>query len=209
MHRLISLGEMLLRLSPPKFERLCQSSQLDIHPCGAQFNIAADFSILGGASTFLTRFPNNELGYLGRSLGQRYGVDMSHARLVDNPKIGMVFLEFSVPPRRQIHLYDRKGSAAAATELSDFELDQLLPGTTYAYTDGIFPALGDKTESTVLTFLQLAKTAGCLTCFDVNYRESLWAPEQALDFYRKALPLIDILVTNRNISEEYLATRGR
>lgn len=198
----------MLRLSPPKYERLRRATTLGVRPCGAQFNVAANFTALGGASTFLTRLPDNELGYLGRAFGESCGVNMSNARLVDNPKIGIVFLEFSMAPRRQVHLYDRNGSAAATTEAGDFAWEQLLPGAHYAYTDGIFPALSKQTEQTTLTFLEQAKAAGCETCFDVNYRESLWTRQQALRLYRRALPLVDILVTNRDVSESVFGYLG-
>jgi 2-dehydro-3-deoxygluconokinase len=208
MHQLVSLGEVMLRLSPPKFARLRQTDKLDVRPCGAQFNVAANFAALGGKSTFLTRLPDNELGYLCRAFAESCGVDMSHTRFAGNPKIGIVFLEFSVPPRRQVHIYDRNASAASSTEAEDFSWGQLLPSKTFAHTDGIFPALANQTEETTLTFLALAKANHCRTSFDVNYRESLWGPDQALALYRQALPLVDILVTNRNVSEAVFGYKG-
>jgi len=125
---LVSLGEIMLRLSPPKFERLRRTRSFDIYPCGAQFKVAANFAALGKHSIFLTRLPDNELGYLARELASGCGVDVSQIQLVAHEKIGMVFVEFSVAPRRAVHLYDRRGSAASLTTAQDFNWDQAVAG---------------------------------------------------------------------------------
>jgi 2-dehydro-3-deoxygluconokinase len=81
-------------------------------------------------------------------------------------------------------------------------------GVHYAYTDGIFPALNRGCREATLAFLGAAKQSGCLTCFDVNYRQTLWEPGDATHFYRAALSQVDILVTNRDISEKLLGFQG-
>jgi 2-dehydro-3-deoxygluconokinase len=205
---LVSLGEIMLRLSPPKFERLRRTRTFNIYPCGAQFNVAANFAALGKHSLFLTRLPDNELGYLARELASGCSVDISQVQLVAHEKIGMVFVEFSVAPRRAVHLYDRRGSAASLTTPLDFNWAQAVAGAHYAYTDGIFPALNPGCQEATLAFLEAAKQSGCRTCFDVNYRQTLWEPGEAAHFYRAALPRVDILVTNRDISEKLLGYQG-
>lgn len=198
----------MLRLSPPKFERLRRTRSFDIYPCGAQFNVAANFAALGKHSLFLTKLPDNELGYLARELASGLGVDVSQVQLVAHEKIGMVFVEFSVAPRRAVHLYDRRGSAASLTTPQDFNWPQAVAGTHYAYADGIFPALSTGCREATLAFLTAAKMSGCRTCFDVNYRQTLWEPAEAARFYRLALSLVDIVVTNRDISEKLLGYQG-
>ncbi len=186
---LVSLGEMMLRLSPPKHERLRRAAALDVRACGAQFNLAANFAALGKHSLFLSQLPDNELGHLARSLGQSYGVDMSQVQLGDTPKIGLVFVEFSLAPRRQVHLYDRQGSAASRISPADFAWSEILQGAHFAHTDGIFPALGAGPRQAALAFLKAARECGCTASFDVNFRESLWPPDDALALYRQALLL--------------------
>lgn len=205
---LVSLGEIMLRLSPPKFERLRRTRSFDIYPCGAQFNVAANFAALSKHSLFLTRLPDNELGYLARDLASGSGVDVSQVQLVAHEKIGMVFVEFSVAPRRAVHIYDRRGSAASLTTAQDFNWSQAAAGAHYVYTDGIFPALNPGCQEATLAFLGAAKQAGCRTCFDVNYRQTMWKPGEAARFYHEVLSLVDILVTNRDISEKLLGYHG-
>jgi 2-dehydro-3-deoxygluconokinase len=204
---LVSLGEIMLRLSPPKFERLRRTRSFDIYPCGAQFNVAANFAALDKHSLFLTRLPDNELGYLARDLASGCGVDVSQIQLVAHEKIGMVFVEFSVAPRRAVHLYDRQGSAASLTTAQDFNWAQAVAGAYYAYTDGIFPALSSGCRKRNLGFLGSGQTIWCLTCFDVNYRQTLWEPGEAARFYR--CPVTGgYPVTNRDISEKLLGCKA-
>ena len=199
----------MLRLSPPKFERLRGATSLDVRACGAQFNLAANLAVLGKKTLFLTQLPNNELGLLARSLGAGYGVDMSQARLVDHAKIGLVFVEFSAAPRRLAHLYDRAGSAASHISATDFLWSELLSSARYAYVDGIFLGLNVNCHEAALAFVEAAKQVGCQVCFDVNYRPSLWpSPAAALEKYRQILPFVDILVTNRSVAEDVFEYRG-
>ena len=204
---LISLGEMMLRLSPPKYERLRRATAFELRACGAQFNIAANLAALGKKTRLLTKLPDNEVGWLALSLGDSYGVDMSQVKL-EGAKIGMVFVEFSAAPRRLTHLYDRAGSAASRTTPEDFDWPRLLEGARLAYLDGIFPALNSGCQQATLAYIRAAKQAGCSLCFDVNYRESLWAPGEALAFYRQILPQVEILVTNRSVSDKVFGYQG-
>lgn len=207
MAYLVSLGELMLRLTPPKFERLRHTTSLQVTPCGAQFNIAANMAVLGRPSALLTKLPANHLGRLAESLAAGYGVDMSHAGFVGE-KIGMVFVEFSVAPRRLAHIYDRAGSAASTITETDFDWASVLADVHYAYVDGIFPALTDGCREATLRYVQAARAAGCTVCFDINYRESLWTPAEALAVYQQILPNVDILVTNRAVAEGVFGYSG-
>lgn len=205
---LISLGEMMLRLSPPRYARLRQASSLDVRACGAQFNLAANLAALGKRCTFLTRLPDNELGYLARSLASGFGVDMSRSQFVETGRMGLIFVEFGQAPRRNAHLYDRERSAASTIGARDFDWSALVAGARFAYTDGIFPALNAGCRAAALAFLGAARQAGCTTCFDINYRESLWRDGDPLALYRQELPLVDVLVTNRGVSEAVFGYSG-
>ncbi len=199
---------MMLRLMPPAPGRLRRATSLDVRACGAQFNVAADLAALGRHSVFLTRLPDNELGYLARSLAEGYGVDMSHAQFGGSQKMGLVFAEFSAAPRRHLHLYDRQGSAASTLTADSFDWDGILRGARLAYTDGIFPGLNPGCRAATLAFVRAARQAGCAVCFDVNYRESLWPPDEALTAYRALLPHVDVLVTGRDVAEGVFGYSG-
>jgi 2-dehydro-3-deoxygluconokinase len=193
MHDLVSLGEVMLRMSPPRYERLRQATRLDVRVAGSQLNVAANLAQLGKRTTFVSKLPANELGLLARGACQGYGVNVSHLQLVEGARMGVNYLEFGATPRAEVAVYDRAGSAASSIAASDFAWSEITRGTRLAYTDGIFPGLG----------------AGCFEAtFDVNYREHLWTIEHARAAWQEILPLVDVLATNRSVSESVFGFAG-
>jgi 2-dehydro-3-deoxygluconokinase len=205
---LLSLGEVMLRMSPPRYERLRQARRLDVTVAGSQLNVAANLARLGWRTAFLSRLPANELGILARDACASYGVDMSHLRMVPGTRMGVNYLEHSVAPRVSAIVYDRAGSAASTMAPDDYDWAAIVRDSRVAYTDGIMPGLSDGCRRAALAFLQAAREEGCLTAFDVNYREHLWTAERALAVWGEILPLVDVLVTNRSVSEAVFGYQG-
>jgi len=205
---LISLGEPLLRLSPPRNTQLRCAASLDVMPAGSQMNVAANLAGLGWRTALLTKLPDNALGRLMRDACLGYGVDVSHVQMVPGAKMGLTFVEFAAAPRTPLALYDRSGSAASSIGPADFDWDALLAKTEYAYTDGIFPALSESCRAAAGAFVSSAKKAGCLVVFDVNYRRHLCAPEQACAIMEPLLAQTDIAVVNRDVCESVFALDG-
>ena len=205
---LVSLGEVMLRMSPPKHERLRQATQLDVRVAGSQLNVAADLAQLGMKTIFVSKLPANELGLLARNACQGYGVDVSHLMLVEGGRMGVNYLEFGATPRAGATVYDRAGSAASSIAAGDFAWGDITRGARLAYTDGIFPGLGAGCFEATLAFLAAAREQGAVTCFDVNYREHLWTVECARAAWQELLPLVDILATNRSVSEQVFGFEG-
>jgi len=205
---LVSLGEVMLRYSPPKQERLRQATCLDVRVCGAEFNVAANLARLGRQTALLSKLPASELGLLARSLCMSYGVDVSYIQMVPGARMGIVYVEFASEPRTALHLYDRQASAATTLSSEDFNWADVLRKTRLAYTDGIFPALSDSCCNATLEFVRTGRKEDCRVCFDMNFRASLWSPEKAKEVYEQILFLVDILVTNRSVSESILGFHG-
>lgn len=208
MYDLVSLGELMLRLSPPKFERMQLADSFDVRPAGAQFNVAANLALLGRRTVFLTRLPDNELGYMARAMASKCGVDMSHVKFVPEAKMGLVFVEFSVAPRAHQHIYDRAESAASSLSATDFPWNELLSQAHFAHVDGIVPNLSPGCREATRAFLQAAKASNCQVSFDVNYRSTLWTPEAARHVYSEILPDVTILITNRDVAERVFGYEG-
>ncbi len=208
MYDLVSLGEVMLRYSPPKYERLCQATCLDVRVCGAEFNVAADLACLGGKSALISKLPASELGRLALRGCLSYGVDITHIKMVPNARIGVVYVEFGTEPRGGVHLYDRQHSAASTLSPDDFAWLEILKNARLAYTDGIFPGLSQCCRDATWAFLRTAREQGCKVCFDMNYRTAIWRSDQARDMYIQNLPAVDILVTNRSVSQSVLGFRG-
>lgn len=208
MYDLVSLGEVMLRLSPPKFERLRSARKLDVHVAGSQLNVAANLARLGKRTSFISKLPANELGILTRDVCMSYGVDTSWLHFVPEGRLGVNYVEFGATPRAGVTVYDRRGSAASTITPDDFDWESALSGTRLAFTDGIFPGLSPNCAATTLKFLATAKRLGCTTCFDVNFREHLWTEQTAAEVWRELLPHIDVLVTNRSVSETVFGYSG-
>jgi len=205
---IISLGEPLLRLSPPGYEQLRRASTLNLCVVGSQLNVAANMARLGGRAAFLTKVPENSLGWLAIDACRSYGVDVAQMRQLPGGKMGTTYVEFSAAPRAPLAVYDRAGSAASTIGPEDFPWETLAAATRLAYTDGIFPGLSASCFQASLAMLTAARQHNSLTGFDVNYREHLWTPEAALAAWSQLLPLVDILITNRNVSEAIFGYRG-
>ncbi len=205
---LLSLGEVMLRLSPPRYERLRRPTSLDLHVAGSQLNVAACLAGLGLSTAFVTNLPENDLGRFVLETCRGYGVDMHHVRMIPESRIGLNFVELNAGPSSTV-IYDREASAAASMRTGDFDWDILLGGSRAVYTDGILLGLSDACRETGIEFLRSAAQMGSTTCFDANYRHHIWgSPDAARKVWRTALNHVDVLVTNRMVSEEVFGFRG-
>lgn len=208
MYTLVSFGEVLLRLSPPKFQRLRQAARLDVWTGGAQLNVAANLARLGERTAFVSKLPDNELGWLARDRIAAYGVDTTHLQLVPAGRMGIVYVDFSATPRVSTSVFDRQDSAASTIAPGDFEWDMILRDTRLAHTDGILPGLSPSCADAALDFMVRAHGQQCTTTFDMNYREHLWSTDAARRCFVRLLEHIDILVTNRDVSEKVMHWSG-
>lgn len=208
MNDLVSLGEVMLRMAPPKFERLRRATRLDVQVAGSQLNVAANLARLGKRTAFISRLPANELGQLARDACLSYGVDMTHVQLVPGVRMGVNYLDFGATPRASVAVYDRQDSAASTLAPGDVDWASVLRDARLAYTDGIFPGLSSHCRASTWQFLQTAREQHCTTCFDVNYREHLWTPESAREAWCELLPLVDVVATSRSVSEQVFGYSG-
>ncbi len=208
MFDVVTVGEGMLRLSPPRYERIRRAHTFDVHVCGSQGNVASNMARLGLKTTFATKVPNNALGLLMKDHYMSCGVDASLIQMVDGSRLGVNYIEFGATPRPSAVVYDRKNSAASTIAPGDFDWDTILKGAKLAYTDGIFPGLSKNCTEAALEFIQAAKRQGCLIGFDVNYREHLWSPEEARRVQSEIIKHADILITTQWDSEIVFGYKG-
>ena len=190
----ITLGETMLRLTPPGFERLEQAVSLELHVGGSESNTAVGLARLGCKVAWLSRLPNTSLGHLVASTIGRYGVDVAHVCWSETDRVGTYYLERGKPPRGSQVLYDRRDSAMSKMEPSE------LPGELFAphkakvfHTTGITLGISATAAATAQMAAELAKAAGMLVSFDVNYRAKLWRPEAAQTACAEFMKLADIV----------------
>lgn len=205
---LVSLGEPLLRLTPPEGEPLRRAASLSLHVVGSQLNVAADLAALGRRTMFLSKVPATALGLLALDACRGFGVDVSHVPTVPSGKMGVTWVELSAAPRVPLAVFDRAGSAASTIDETSFPWESIVSQAAYACTDGVFPGLSPGCARATESFLTTARAGGCVTCFDVNYRAHLWAQEEARACLRKLLPHVDILATNADVSSSVFGFTG-
>ena len=208
MYDVVTVGEGMLRLSPPRYERIRRARTLDVHICGSQGNVASNIARLGLKTAFVTKLPDNALGLLANDHYMSCGVDTSHIKFIPGARLGVNYIEFGATPRASAVVYDRKNSAASTIAPGDFDWDKILKGTRLAYTDGIFPGLSPTCRQAAAEFVAAAKRNGCLVGFDVNYREHLWSPEEAKAVMSEIIENVDILITTQWDSETVFGYRG-
>jgi len=183
MHDLVTLGEVLLRLSIPSPGRVETARQLDVQVGGAEANVAAACARLGLKVAWISALPANPWGERTRRELVGHGVDCAHVRMTEGARIGVYFLEYGVPPRPVRVLYDRRDSAFA--RLTEGEVDwEPVRRARLVHLTGITPALGEGARGLVRRAMREAPAFS----FDVNYRASLWSPADARRFLDAVLP---------------------
>src|ERR1700704_6315494 len=165
--KVVTLGEVMLRLSTPDHERFVQSDSFDVTYGGGEANVAVALSNYGLNGTFVTKVPDNALGQAAINHIRRYGVDTQFIAR-GGKRLGIYFLETGASMRASQVIYDRWGASIADAEISDFDFDKILDGAIWFHTTGITPALSDKCAALAEVALKTAKAKNITTSIDLN-----------------------------------------
>lgn len=195
MFDVVTFGEAMIRLVPPNFQRLEQTSSLDVQIGGGELNVAAGVSRLGLKSTWVSRLPKNALGRLTENRVRQAGVDPSNIVWAKEGRVGLYFVEFGAAPRPSSVLYDRAHSAISAIGPGEVNWKKVCEGAKWFHTSGITPALSDSVAAVTREALQAAKQAGLTVSYDLNYRGKLWSPEKAQSVQEPLMQYVDVLIT--------------
>jgi 2-dehydro-3-deoxygluconokinase len=195
MYDVITLGETMLRFTPPNLRRLDQATSFELEVGGSESNLAIGLTRLGLKVLWLSRLTNNPLGWLIERTIAGQGVDTSRVIWTEQDRVGLYFLEEGRPPRHSKVIYDRKNSAISQMRASDLPVDLFQPGRArLLHLSGITPALSPNLAVAAQRALNLAKESGWQVSFDLNYRSQLWNPGEALAGCTPFLEAADILV---------------
>jgi len=183
VHDLVTLGEVLLRLSAPSPARIETARALDVQFGGAEANVAAACARLGMRAAWISALPANAWGERVRRELAGHGVDCGHVRMVEGARMGVYFLEYGAPPRPIRVLYDRRDSALA--RLTPAEVDwEPVRQARLVHLTGITPAL----SASARALSERAAAEAAAISFDVNYRAALWSPADARAHAETVLP---------------------
>ena len=191
---LLTLGETLLRLSPPGEQRLDQARLFEIGVGGSELNVGCLLARLGRRVAWVSRLPAGPLGRIVDGEARRHGVDTRWVRWIENTRLGLMFYEPGPEPRTSRVIYDRKHSAASELGFEDAPWDALVQASAWLHLSGITPALGPSCRALVLHLAALAATAGKPVSYDLNYRATLTTPAEARAALEAAAPHLHLLV---------------
>ena len=188
MHDIVTLGEVLLRLSVPSPARFETARTLDLQIGGAEANVAAACARLGLRTAWISALPDNQWGERVRRELAGHGVDCRFVRTVPGTRVGLYFLEYGVAPRPIRVLYDRRDSAFSRLEVDEVDWEPVRRARL-VHVSGVTPALGERARSLVA---RLVRDAAAVS-FDINYRAALWSPAEARRFAETILPEVRYL----------------
>lgn len=176
----VTFGETMLRFTPPALRRLEQTLEFELHVGGSESNTSVGLARLGMKVAWLSRLTDNALGHIVARTIASHGVDTSHVVWTPEDRVGLYFLEEGKAPRGSQVIYDRRDSAIAKMQPSELAVDVFQQGNAKLFhTTGITLAISQGAKATATKAVELAKQAGWLVSFDVNYRRKLWSPKEA------------------------------
>ena len=191
---LLTLGETLMRLSPPGMQRLDQASNFEIGIGGSELNVGCLLARLGRRVARVSRLPTGPLGRIVDGEARRHGVDTRWVRRIVDARLGLMFYEPGPEPRSSLVIYDRKHSAASELAFEDAPWERLIRASAWLHLSGITPALGPSCRALVIQLAALAAAAGKPVSYDLNYRATLTTPPEARAVLDAVAPHLHLLV---------------
>jgi 2-dehydro-3-deoxygluconokinase len=205
--KVVTMGEIMLRLSTPDFKRFVQADTFDITYGGGEANVSAALCNYGLNGTFVTKVPNNPIGQSAINHLRRYGVDTQFI-VRGGERLGIYFLETGASMRASQVVYDRAGASIADVDIAEFDFDKILDGAVWFHTTGITPALSDKAAALTEAALKAAKAKGITTSIDLNYRKKLWSKEKAREVMTRLCQYVDVCIGNEEDADTTLGFKA-
>ena len=178
MSKVVTFGEIMLRLAPEGYYRFVQADTYGATYGGGEANVSVSLANFGLDSKFVTKLPKHEIGQAGVNSLRKFGVDTSDI-VRGGSRVGIYFLEKGASQRPSKVIYDRAGSSIAEAVKEDFDWDKIFEGADWFHFTGITPALGDNVAEICLEAVKKAKEKGITVSCDLNYRNKLWSKEKA------------------------------
>lgn len=204
--KILSFGELLLRLAAPGYTKLFQKDSLEATFCGGEANVAVSLAKFGLDSVFITKLPQNDVGTAAADTLRYFGVDISKI-IYGKGRMGLYYLEKGASQRPSKVTYDREYSAIALAKSEDFDWNELFEGVEWFHFTGINPALSEELSNTCIKACQIAKAKGIIISCDLNYRGSLWSPDDAQKAMKEIVPYVDVCICNEEDAEKTLGIK--
>lgn len=198
--KVVTFGEIMLRLSTPGYERFVQTKQFDVNYGGGEANVAVSLANFGLDSAYVTRLPKNNLGDAAVNELRRYGVN-TESIVRGGERLGIYFLETGASQRPSKVLYDRSHAAIADVAPGMIDWAKVLEGAKWFHVTGITPALSATAAQATVEAVTAARSKGLTVSCDLNYRKKLWTREQAEKTMTQVMQNVDVAIANEEDAE--------
>ncbi|MBP5365678.1 MAG: sugar kinase [Bacteroidales bacterium] len=200
MARIITFGELMLRISPIGNNRFIQSETFNLTPGGGEANVAISCANYGHDVCFVTKLPKHEIGQIAVNAMRRYGVDTKYITR-GGDRIGLYYAETGAAMRPSKVIYDRAHSAIADALPEDFDFDAIMKGADWFHWSGITPAISDRAAELTRLACEAAKRQNVTISVDLNFRKKLWTSEKAISIMRPLMKYVDVCIGNEEDAE--------
>lgn len=198
--KIITLGEIMLRLSPGECDRFVQTDTFEALWGGGEANVAVSCANYGHDAFFVSKLPAHEIGQAAVNALRRYGVHTEFIARGGN-RVGIYYCEKGASMRPSKVIYDRAGSSIAEAAPSDFDFDAIMEGADWFHWSGITPAISDKAAELTRMACEAAKRHGVTVSCDLNFRKKLWTSAKAQSVMRPLMSYVDVCIGNEEDAE--------
>lgn len=199
--KVVTFGEIMLRLAPNGYLRFLQSEQLNVTFGGAEANVAVSLANYGCDVDFVTKLPMHEIGQAAINSLRRYGVGISNI-VRGGDRVGIYYCEKGASQRPSKVIYDRAGSSIATAKCSDFDWDKIFENADWFHFTGITPALDSEVAKICIEACKKAKKKGIIISIDLNYRKKLWTRNEAEKTMTELCKYVDVCIANEEDAKD-------
>ena len=201
MKRVITFGEIMLRLNPEGALRFVQAEKFEASYAGGEANVAVSLANYGMDAAFVSKVPAHAIGQCAVNALRHFGVD-TKGMVRGGDRLGTYYVEKGASQRPSKVIYDRAYSAIALAEPSDIDWDAIFNGADWFHWTGITPALGGNLPQICLEACKAAKARGVTISCDLNYRNKLWSREKACEVMSQLMPYVDVCIANEEDAKD-------
>ena len=201
MKRIITFGEIMMRLNPEGYRRFVQAEKFEVSYAGGEANVAVSLANYGMDASFVSKVPAHEIGQCAVNALRKFGVDTKHM-VRGGERLGTYYVEKGASQRASKVIYDRAYSAISLAEASDFDWDTIFEGADWFHWTGITPALGGNLPEICLEACKAAKAKSVKISCDLNYRKKLWSTEKAREVMSELVKYVDVCIANEEDAKD-------
>ena len=201
MKRIITFGEIMMRLNPEGYLRFVQADRFEATYAGGEANVAVSLANYGMDAAFVSKVPAHEIGQCAVNALRKFGVD-TKGMIRGGDRLGIYFCEKGASQRASKVIYDRANSAIALAKREEFDWEKIFEGADWFHWTGITPALGGQLPEICLDACKAARKLGVKISCDLNYRKKLWTTDQANEVMSKLMPYVDVCIANEEDAKD-------